>query len=116
MGAALLAADGSVAATASGPGDVWRGLPAARLPEWLRAVRRPVCACFGLTEAGIARLLRLPAGHPDPAVLIARLVSRDGLQIATRHPFIRYASGISETPLQRAILHGALARIEEEQA
>ena len=116
VGAALLAADGSVAATASGPGDAWRGLPAARLPEWLRAVRRPVCACFGLTEAGIARLFRLPAGHPDPAVLIARLVSRDGLQIATRHPFVRYASGISETPLQRAILHGALARIEEEQA
>lgn len=113
VGSVLLASDGSVACTENRVGDTWRGLPAQRLPETLRGVRRPICGCFGLTEAGIRRLLSRDAAHPDPAILIAQLVPETGLQIATKHGFLRYAAAPLDDPFIRSLQQAALTLAEE---
>ncbi|MFT3689192.1 hypothetical protein [Paenirhodobacter sp.] len=113
IGSVLLAADGSVAAAENRPEDGWRGLPVSRLPETLRGIRRPIPDCFALTEAGIQRLLARAAAHPDPAVLIAQLIPETGLQIATKHGFMRYTPAPACDPFALALQQAALVLTEE---
>lgn len=100
---ALLAADGSIAATCEGE-DPCRGLPAAHLPAPGRMVDRPLAVCLALGPAGIAQLLDA-APHPDPAIWIAGVL-RGGTRAETRFPFRRfgpapgpdaYAAALSDT-------------------
>lgn len=85
---ALLAGDGSVAATQEGP-DSFKGLPAALLPPSGRVVDRPLAGCLGLGPAGIARLLNSGAPHPDPAVWIASALG-GAARSETRFSFCRF--------------------------
>lgn len=113
IGSVLLAADGSVAGAENRLDDSWRGLPAARLPEMLRNIRRPIVECFGLTEAGIWRVLSRDAAHPSPAVLMAQMIPEHGLQISTRHGFLRFAPAAAQEPFTQAMQQAALTLVEE---
>ncbi|WP_295044884.1 hypothetical protein [uncultured Paracoccus sp.] len=87
MAPALLAADGSIAATCAGR-DPLRGLPAAHLPAAGRPAPRPLAACLALGPAGIARLLDAPP-HPDAAVWIAGAFA-GAARSEARFPFRRF--------------------------
>ncbi len=84
---ALLASDGSIAATREGQDPV-RGLPTAHLPASGRRADRPLASCLALGPAGIARLLDA-APHPDPTVWIAGAVGGTA-RTETRFPFHRF--------------------------
>lgn len=84
---ALLAGDGSIAATPEGR-DPCRGLPAAALPPSGRVAGRPLPGCLALGPAGIAQLLGRDAPHPDPAVWIAQALAGSA-RTETRFPFRR---------------------------
>lgn len=91
---ALLATDGSIAATQAGD-DPSRGLPAACLPPSGRRIVRPLAGCVALGRAGIARLLAGGAPHPDPAVWLASALGGRA-RTETQHPFRRYGPGAAQ--------------------
>ncbi len=108
---ALLAGDGSIAATQEGD-DPWRGLPAAHLPASTRVVGRPLANCLALGPAGIARLLAGDAPHPDPAIWIAATL-RGRARSETRFPFRRFGPAGTPGAFAAALAETEFAMIEK---
>ena len=108
---ALLAGDGSIAATCEGE-DPFQGLPRTHLPASGRRADRPLADCLALGSGGIARLLAADAPHPDPAVWIARILG--GLaRTETRFPFRRLGPGPAPSGFAAALADAEFAMIEK---
>lgn len=98
---ALLAVDGSIAATCEG-GDPYRGLLPRHLPAPGRRAVRPLADCLALGSAGIARLLNTDAPHPDLAVWIASALGGCA-RTETRFPFRRFGPATVPTGFAAAL-------------
>lgn len=109
---ALLASDGSIAATREGE-DPWRGLPAAHLPAWGRRTGRPLAGCLALGRGGIARLLDSGAPHPDAAVWIASALGGSA-RTETRYPFRRFGPAAMPGGFAAALAETEFALIESD--
>lgn len=94
LSGAVLATDGSIAATREGE-DPCRGLPAANMPLYGRVTDRPLAGCLGLGPGGIARLVQDGSPHPDPALWVAAALGGHA-RTETRFPFRRF--GQAPTP------------------
>ncbi|QEU06649.1 hypothetical protein [Paracoccus yeei] len=110
---ALLAGDGSIAATQEGE-DPRRGLPATDLPASGRPVRRPLVDCLALGPAGIARLLQA-APHPDPALWIASALGGSA-RTETRRPFRRFGPVPAPGAFTTALAEAGFALMERDRA
>lgn len=110
LAAALLAADGAIAALQAGA-DPCQGLHAEHLPASGRPAPRPLPDCLALTPAGIARLLAT-APHPDPAVWIASALGGSA-RSETRFPFRRFAPAKAVEKFAAALAEHEFSLIEE---
>lgn len=108
---ALLAADGTIAATGARR-DALQGLSAAHLPAPGAAAGRPLAGCLALGPAGIARLLDGPPPHPDPAVWIAAALGGRA-RGETRFPFRRLGPAPAPDALAAALAETEFALIEQ---
>lgn len=112
LASALLAADGSIAATREGR-DPCRGLPAQHLPASGRPVDRPLADCLALSTAGIARLLGSGAPHPDPALWIASALN-GAARSETRFPFRRFGAAATPGAFAAALAEAEFALTQED--
>lgn len=108
---ALLAGDGSIAATCEGV-DPWRGLPASELPGPGRTAPRPLADCLALGVSGIARLLGSGVPHPDAAIWIAEALGGSA-RTETRLAFRRFGPAPALDDFDRALAEVERAQIRE---
>ncbi|MDQ1900561.1 hypothetical protein RAH32_08900 [Paracoccus sp. WLY502] len=107
---ALLARDGSVAATREGL-DPCRGLPAQHLPQAGQGIDRPLPSCLALAPEGIARLLA-SVPHPDPAIWMAQAL-QGCARSETRHPFRRFGPAPAPDDFATALSDAEFSLIEK---